>query len=134
MELSGMRHTDDPYKTNQNILTYNKIDVWSSTVLCDDNTRHTFKYPDEYTFSKFKNIARIMHHFYFYPEDVDAWIAIDFHTGDIKITGNKISNILSLFDNPQQKTTSLDELIDNFKQESINEHKQSLEKNRGYGR
>lgn len=122
MELSGIRHTDNPLKTNENILRYDKIDVWSTTVLCNDNTKHYFEYPTVRSFYGLSNIARIVHRFYYYPDDTDAWIIIDCNTGEIKITGNKINNILSLFDSPQQKQ-SLDELIEGYQNKNYEQIK-----------
>ena len=124
MEISAMRHTNDPYKTNRNILTYPKFKILSTIIIRNDNSRIVVPTTNKDIFND-DDIARIVHKCIHILDESEFWIVIDFVTGEIKISGEKLNNILSLFDDKSKTEQSLDELINlhSERQESKNINK-----------
>ena len=114
LEISGMRHTNNPAKTNANIFNYNKINILQTTILLSDNSKSVHTNPTLDVFNGLDNIIRVVHKCHYLIDDIEAWIVIDYITGDIKITGDNVANILTLFDDPTKAVQSLDDLIDSY--------------------
>ncbi len=112
--LSGQRHTSNPAKTNENIVNFNKLTIHTSTIIKNDNSRVQANNPGIEAFIDENNIVKVVHQCHYIPDDVAVWIAIDYITGEIVISGDNVNNVLTLFDDPNKVKQSLDDLINSY--------------------
>ena len=131
MLVTGIRHTQNPSKTNENICNYDKLQILSSVIIETNNSKQTIEKPKVTDFYNIE-IAKVLHRCHYIPEDSEVWIAIDYLTGEIKISGENANSVLSMFDNPNKQAQSLDDLINNYKNEpKVEEQTKKKQKKKG---
>ena len=131
MLVTGIRQTPNPIKTNENICNYDKLQILSSIVIETNNSKRTIENPKALDFETIE-IAKILHRCHYIPDDNEVWIAIDYLTGEIKVSGEDANNVLSMFDNPNKQVQSLDDLINNYKNEpKVEEQNKKKQKKKG---
>lgn len=131
MLVTGIRQTFNPAKTNENICNYDKLQILSSVVIGIDNSKRTIEHPKASDFETIE-IAKILHRCNYVPDENEVWIAIDYLTGEIKVSGEDANNVLSMFDNPNKQVQSLDDLINNYKNEpKVEEQNKKKQKKKG---